>query len=108
MPGFNPKLKEGSNQGIVSELLQEPGNTPRAKIGRPKGRPKTKKTFYLTDGIALLQEIKLTLARDYGILFDDESEVADLAFTLLLKTVKNQDRAGEVARLYNSEIKEQP
>lgn len=109
MPRFDPKLKEAKSQGIVTELLEQPAATtaPAAKIGRPKGKPKTKKTFYLTDGENLLQEIKLTFAKEHNLLFTDESELADLAMALLQKVVHNPDKVQEAIHLYYSEIKEQ-
>lgn len=79
-------LQTGRNLGIVREILDqtpEPVEKPKAKGGRPKGIPKTKKTFYLATDLTRLEETQINLSRHASIRTKDESDTVDLALELL-------------------------
>lgn len=68
------------------------------KGGRPKGIPKTKKTFYLATDLSRLEEMQINLSRHAGIRAKDESDTVDLALELL----DHLAGLGEYAALINT------
>lgn len=104
MPRFDAKLKDGKNQGIVSELL-EPSAKPVSKGGRPKGIPKTKKTFYLATDLGLFDRVKINLARNAGFVPKDESDTVDLALELLAAIAADTEYTALINKVNKNRLK---
>jgi hypothetical protein len=75
-----------------------------ARMGRPKGVDKVKKTFYLTSGIDNLKTARAAIVNKTET-FPDESAVADLALAFLAQAVKDPTQLAQVVDVYNQQIK---
>jgi hypothetical protein len=89
--------------GIVSEIL-EPSQKAN-KGGRPKGIPKTKKTFYLATDMGLFDRVKLNLARNAGIIPKDESDTVDLALELLAAVAVDTEYTALINKVNKNRLK---
>ena len=103
-----PKLKEGHNQGIVSEILETPPAPPPepvkppAKKGRPKGPDKVKKTFYMAADLALIKMARANLIRNAGIFLDDDSDLIDLALYAIAAIAENTELTEFINTVYKN------
>jgi hypothetical protein len=77
---------------------------PKSKGGRPKGPPKTKKTFYLAYDLAGLKETQLNLARNAGLFIKDESDLVDLALELIEHLAANTEYTAIIHEIYKKRI----
>ncbi len=101
----NPGATAPSNRepGMLSELF-EPTAKPVNKGGRPKGIPKTKKTFYLATDLNRLEQTQINIARYAAIRVRDESDTVDLALELLDHMAAQPEYASLINSIYKSRL----
>lgn len=73
---------------------------PAAKVGRPKGPDKLKKTVYISFGQPLFDQLKLDLATNCRILCKDDSDLIDFGLALL-RTLAADPAKTEYLKAFN-------
>lgn len=76
-------------------------NTAVNKGGRPRGREKTKKTFYLATGLDSLRQAQVELVKQANLFIKDESEVVDLGLAVLAALAEDKAAIQKIVEIYH-------